>query len=136
MKLRKYLENSRDYTDKASDIARQLNFAGIGLVWLILSLNKDAEISDLYILLPLITISISLFIDFLQYAVGAFLWKNFYKKKIEEGMSADVEVNIGEEDKLRKKRINIFYYFKFILLVISYVVIVSSLFYLLFLIAP
>jgi hypothetical protein len=70
---------------------------------LILLSSKDAEISDLYILLPLITISISLFIDFLQYAVGAFLWKDFYKKKIEEGMSADAEVNIEEEDKWRKK---------------------------------
>jgi len=129
MKLRKYLENSRDYTKKSSDIARQLNFAGIGIVLLILLSSKDAEISDLYILLPLITISISLFIDFLQYAIGAFLWKDFYKKKIEEGMSADTEVNIGEEDKWRKKRINGFYYFKFILLVITYLLIIGSLFY-------
>ena len=127
MKLRKYLENSRSYSDKASDIARQLNFAGIGLVWLILSLNKDAEISDFFILVPLITITISLLVDFLQYAVGAFLWKDFYKKKINEGVSADADINIREEDVWRKKRINGFYYIKFILVLISYVIIVISL---------
>ena len=131
MKLRKYIENSRDYTEKASDIARQLNFAGIGIVGLILFSNREAEISNSFILFPLITISLSLFIDFLQYAVGAFLWKDFYKKKNNEGISADTDVNIEEEDEWRKKRINIFYYFKFILLVISYVLIVVLLFYIL-----
>jgi hypothetical protein len=131
MKLRNYLENSRDFTNKASHIARQLNFAGIGLVWLILLLNKDAEISNFFIIFPLITITISLFVDFLQYAVGAFLWKDFYKKKISEGINAQADVNIEEEDEWRKKRINIFYYIKFILMVISYIIIVISLFYLL-----
>ena len=131
MKLRKYLENSRDYTDKSSDIARQLNFAGIGIIGLILLSNKETEISNTYILLPLITIAISLFVDFLQYAVGAFLWKDFYLKKISEGISADTDVDIGEEDRWRKKRINAFYYVKFILVVISYVLIVVSLFYIL-----
>ena len=131
MKLRKYLENSRDYTKNASDIARQLNFAGIGIVGLILLSNKDAEINNSLILFPLITIAISLFIDFLQYAVGAFLWKDFYKKKINEGLSADTDVNIEEEDEWRKKRINGFYYFKFIFLVMTYILIVVSLLYIL-----
>ena len=131
MKLRQYLENSRDYTEKAGDIARQLNFAGIGIVGLILLSSREGEISNSFILFPLITIAISLFIDFLQYAVGAFLWKDFYKKKINQGISADADVNINEEDEWRKKRINGFYYFKFILLVITYVLIVISLFYIL-----
>jgi len=131
MKLRKYIENSRDYTEKASDIARHLNFAGIGIVGLILLSIKNTEINNFYILLPLITISFSLFIDFLQYAIGAFLWKDFYIKKINKGISADADVNIEEEDRWRKKRINGFYYFKFILVLISYVLIIVSLFYIL-----
>lgn len=129
MKLRKYLETSRDYTEKASDIVRQLNFAGIGIVWLIFLSNKNSEISNFFILLPLITISISLLVDFLQYALGAFIWKEFYIKKINEGIKPDADINIDEEDQLRKKRINIFYYFKFILLIISYALIVITLFY-------
>jgi hypothetical protein len=127
MKLRNYLETSRDYTDKASNISRQLNFAGIGIVGLILFFNKSAGINNSIILLTLISISISLFTDFLQYAVGAFLWKNFYLNKINKGIKPDANVDFEEEDEWRKNRINIFYYVKFIFLVISYLLIIGLL---------
>jgi len=129
MKLRKYLEDSRSYTEQASDIARRFNFAGIAILWLILSFKKDAEISNSLILLPLITILIALFLDFLQYAIAAFLWKNFYKKKIKEGIKDDEDVFFGEDDRWRRKRYNNFYYIKFILTVISFVLIFTTLFY-------
>ena len=128
MKLSKYLEKSRDYTERASDIARQFNFAGIGIIWLILYSKEDVEISNCYILFPLITIITALFFDFLQYAFAAFLWKDFYKKKIKEGIETDEDAIIKEEDKWRRKRFNSFYYVKFILTVSSYILIVTALF--------
>ena len=124
----KYLDNSRSYTEQASDIARQFNFAGIAILWLILSFKKDIEISNFFILLPLFTIMTTLLIDFLQYAIAAFLWKDFYKRKIKGGIKADEDVLIGEDDKWRRKRYNNFYYIKFILTVISFVLIFTALF--------
>lgn len=127
MKLSQYLEKSRDYTEQTSNVARQFNFAGIVIIWLVLYSKEDVEISNCYILFPLITIITSLFFDFLQYAFAAFLWKDFYKKKIKEGIEADEDVIIKEEDKWRRKRFNSFYYVKFILTVISYILIVAAL---------
>ena len=35
MELKEYKKKSHEYTAKASEIARQINFAGIGIIWII-----------------------------------------------------------------------------------------------------
>jgi len=42
-KLSDYWENFEEYTGKASDIARQLSFAGIALLWLL----RNSTVTDL-----------------------------------------------------------------------------------------
>ena len=43
MKLRNYRQTYYDYSGKASDIARQLSFAGIAIIW-IFKIQKDTSI--------------------------------------------------------------------------------------------
>jgi hypothetical protein len=128
MELEKYKTNSHDYTAKASDIARQINFAGIGIIWIIRTSNDNISLSDSSLLTPLILISISLLLDFSQYLLGGILWINFYNKKRKEGISKEIDVSIDPKNEWRTQLLYTLYFLKFTFMFISFIFIFKTLF--------
>jgi hypothetical protein len=76
-KLSDYWENFETYTGKASDVARQLSFAGIAVVWLLRVENGSrSTVPDaLFPALALFVLSLSF--DLLQYVAGSIIWGSF-----------------------------------------------------------
>ncbi len=91
MKLSDYRETYYEFSGKVSDISRQLAFAGIALVWLF---KID---HDLYpkipreLVLPTITLALTLAFDLLQYVSATIVWGSFqwYKERQLKSLSED-----------------------------------------------
>jgi len=81
MKLSEYRKIYYDLSSKASDVARQLAFAGIALVWLFKQDAKPIPIIPSSLLLPTALLACALAFDLLQYIFGAFIWGNFQWRK-------------------------------------------------------
>lgn len=124
MKLEEYKKKSHEYTAKASEIGRQINFAGIGIIWIIKTSNNELNISSSTILIPLVLISISLMLDFCQYFFGGLIWINFYKEKEKQGLSKEFDVTSEE---WRSRILYWLYYLKFIFMTIAYIFIIIAL---------
>ncbi|PKO99319.1 MAG: hypothetical protein CVU03_02260 [Bacteroidetes bacterium HGW-Bacteroidetes-2] len=125
MKLENYKKKSHEYTAKASEIARQLNFAGIGIIWIVKTTFPELKLSDSELLLPLVLIALSLVFDFLQYLVGGIIWIIFYNNKQKNGISNTADV---QTTKWRSRVLYTFYYIKFTLMFIAYLFIIKILF--------
>jgi hypothetical protein len=125
MELKEYKNKAHEYTAKSSEIARQINFAGIGIIWIIRTSNETLELSNSIILIPLILISISLLFDFCQYFLGGIIWIDFYRKKEKEGVPKDSDVL---SENWRNKILYAFYYFKFFFMIVAYIFIIKALF--------
>lgn len=125
MKLEDYKKKSHEYTAKASEIARQLNFAGIGIIWIVRTTFPELKLSDFQLLLPLLLISISLISDFFQYLIGGIIWIEFYKSKEKRGISGTTDLKSPE---WRNRILYIFYYVKFVFMVVAYIFIMKTLF--------
>lgn len=77
MKLKDTREAYETFTGKASDIARQLGFAGIAIIWLF---RSDGKIPSE--LLPVaVLIIVGLAFDFLQYVYGSMVWGVYHHRK-------------------------------------------------------
>ena len=126
MNLEDYKFKSHVYTAKASDIGRQINFAGIGIVWIIKTANVSLDLSNPLLLIPLILICTSLLLDFIQYLLGGVLWIGFYNKKIKDGVSDSTDI----EPKSAWRAIVLyhFYFGKFVLMFAAYVFVIRALF--------
>lgn len=86
MKLSEYREAFYTFSGKASDLNRQLAFAGIALIWLF---KRDVGVqltipNDL--LWPTVLIVVSLALDMLHYSVASFIWHLFYRSKEKAGV--------------------------------------------------
>jgi hypothetical protein len=92
MKLQEILDQYHQDSAQASDIARNLNFALLGVVW-ILSKESVANLGDFKF--PLIIIVVSLTADFLQYFLKGLLEKFHFDKQEEK--ATDAEGNINED---------------------------------------
>ncbi|PKA99102.1 hypothetical protein B0O79_2802 [Flavobacteriaceae bacterium MAR_2009_75] len=125
MELKEYKIKAHEYTAKASEIARQLNFAGIGIIWIVKTAFPDLKLSEFQLLMPLILISISLLSDFLQYFVGGMIWIAFYRNREEAGISKNTDVQSPE---WRNKILYTFYYIKFASMFLAYIFIIITLF--------
>ena len=125
MELKDYKKTSQDYSAKASEIARQVNFAGIGIIWIIKTSKTTIELNNCLILVPLILISISLLFDFAQYLIGSILWIYFYRTKEKAGVSKTSDV---VSKPWRSNILYVLYYIKFALMIVAYIFIIKALF--------
>lgn len=92
MKLQDILDQYHKDSAQASDIARNLNYAFLGVVW-ILSKESIDNLHDFK--LPLILIVVSLTADFLQYFLKGVMEKCHFDKQ--EVKATDAEGNIDED---------------------------------------
>ncbi len=86
MKLSDYRETFYEFSGKASDIARQLSFAGIGVIWIFrIGDDKPEFPAMLFPALALFVIALSF--DLFQYVVASVIWRIFYRhheKKLDD----------------------------------------------------
>ncbi|WP_215824722.1 hypothetical protein [Xanthomonas citri] len=75
--LKEYQQAYRDLSGRASELVRQLSFAGIAFVWVFKKdgAGLDSVPSDLH--LPALIFAIALLADYLQYAAGAAMWGGY-----------------------------------------------------------
>lgn len=85
-----------DATGRASDVGRQLAFAGIATVWLLRDGTATRPISS-QLFYALLFLSIALLIDFLQYAYCSRVWRKFYNEQYELHKSDDALVDIPDQ---------------------------------------
>lgn len=77
MKIEDYRESYYTHSGKASDVARQLSFAGIALIWVFKSEIAGTPAVPEQLLLPAVLFVASLALDLMQYVFGALIWGAF-----------------------------------------------------------
>jgi hypothetical protein len=97
MKLKEYRDDFYTYSGKASDLSRQLAFAGIALIWLFKkeSVGGSPAIPR-ELILPGFFIVGSLGLDLLHYCVAAAIWRCFYRSKEKAGVTEKADLTHSE----------------------------------------
>jgi hypothetical protein len=95
VKLQGYREAFYTFSGKASDLNRQLAFAGIAIIWLF----KKEPVSGLTVprelVFPGLLIVSSLAVDMLQYTIASVLWRWFYRSKEKLNISEEKDIKHG-----------------------------------------
>jgi|RhiMetdeSRZDD1v2_1073273.scaffolds.fasta_scaffold195909_4 hypothetical protein len=79
--LKDYRATFYEFTGKASDISRQLAFAGIALIWIFKSERTGSFAIPQDLVRPGILIIASLALDLVQYCIASVTWFFFYRTK-------------------------------------------------------
>src|SRR5689334_4063341 len=79
MKLSGYLEAYQDFSRKASDVSRQLAFAGIALLWIFHKEESGHFNVPEPLIRPAILFVAALALDLLHAVSGAFIWGAFHR---------------------------------------------------------
>jgi hypothetical protein len=75
-------EAYRYYSEKTSDIVRQLGFAGIALIWMLWTTGEDGRHSlPRELLTPAMLIVSSLALDLVHYAAGSLVWGAYHRRQ-------------------------------------------------------
>lgn len=125
------LEGIRDqyyfYTSKASDLTRQLAFAGLAVVW-IFRVEQSSHATRL-MASPTIFLIIALLFDFLQYFYGATFYHLVYesreRKKRRENLGNDHNFKI---DLAMIRPMDCLFYLKAVAVTAAYVILFAQLF--------
>jgi hypothetical protein len=81
MKLSEYRKEYYSLSAKASDVARQLAFAGIALIWIFKQDARPFPIIPRPLLLPSLLLAAALAADLLHYITATCIWGNFQWRK-------------------------------------------------------
>lgn len=81
MKLAEVRNDYYGFTSKASDVARQLAFAGIAVVWIFKAGDTAHPSIPGALLPPLLSFGVALGLDLLQYAFASAIWGIFSWRK-------------------------------------------------------
>lgn len=81
MTLGDYLKTYEYFSGKLSDVARQLAFAGIALIWLFKVDSKPVPRIPPELLPPAGLLAIGLFCDMLHYILATVLWQRFHRNQ-------------------------------------------------------
>lgn len=92
---RKKLKEARDYfTEKVSDVTRQLNLAGLGIIWIFRIGGKEngGVLWADFFLVPMLLLVLALGFDVAHYMYYAFNWDAEYKKCLKNGIPENEEI--------------------------------------------
>jgi hypothetical protein len=93
VKLQDYRNDFYSFSGKASDVSRQLAFAGIAIIWLFKKDSIPGTSIPHELLLPGIFIVVALALDIFHYCLGSIIWRVFYRTKEKEGVSERKELS-------------------------------------------
>ena len=126
MKLEDARKTYYDASGKASDIARQLCFAGIAIIWLLRVGDKTGGIPFTNELLwPLGGFVLALAFDLAQYFYGAVAWSVFHRAK-EKRHGVDYKDDIGGAPAPINYPSLFFFYSKLLITVFAYLWLLST----------
>jgi len=91
MKLSEYKDTYEDSSLKLSDINRNVAFAGIGLIWIFTKTGTEVTnaIIPHTLVIPAISLVISLFFDMLQYLYKTIIYYSLFRKNEKLELSED-----------------------------------------------
>lgn len=95
MKLEEIRKSYEDLSGRLSSVVRQVNFAGIAIVWIFVGKESETLPQQLYNACTFLVISIIL--DALQYLVGTFCWHMCYLFKHKKNI-ADKGIDVHESE--------------------------------------
>jgi len=81
LKLSEYKQDYDALTGKASDVARQLSFAGIAIVWIFRSGEGTVVKLPVLLVIALTLFGVALLFDLLHYVVASAIWGWFHKQE-------------------------------------------------------
>lgn len=87
-------KTKNDATGRASDVGRQLGFAGLAVVWILREATGNPIGPTL--VAPLLWLVASLALDLLQYVWCSFIWTMFYNYQFEKHKSDDAKIDIPD----------------------------------------
>jgi hypothetical protein len=93
VKLQDYRNDSYTFSGKASDLNRQLGFAGIALIWLFKKDVGGQVVVPNILVWAGILIVISLTLDMLHYCVAWYTWDSFFRSKENAGVAENAELD-------------------------------------------
>ncbi len=94
MRLNRCNETYGYFTAKASDVSRQLAFAGIAIVWVFRVQAAEHPIIPHDLLLPMALFAITLAFDLLQYISASAAWGLLHRKWLKEWHRTRAELGI------------------------------------------
>lgn len=77
MKLSDYRNTYYEFSGKASDVARNLSFAGIALIWIFMVAGDPVPKIPKRLILPAALLALTLAFDLLQYISATLIWGLF-----------------------------------------------------------
>jgi len=118
MKLEGYKQDSKDYSQTASELVRQFAFAGIAIIWLFKFDKPEPHLIPKELIFPLLCFIITLACDLLQNLIPSIIWSLFYRyhEKKKTDPSLDIKANVGLTYPGW-----IFYFAKIIVLIVAYI---------------
>jgi hypothetical protein len=124
MQLKQAWAHADYFTGKASELVRQLAFAGIAVVWVFKNNTQTAVIPNDFVL-ALFCLVLTLLCDFLQYAFGGIEWRGYgsYQAKKHGGSDDD---EIDDAPQWLNYPHTFCYYAKLVLIVASYALLISG----------
>jgi hypothetical protein len=91
MKLKDARDAYEVQSGKASDVMRQLCFAGIGLIWVFKTTSSTFGALDRRLLRAGLFIVLALFLDLAQYLAGTITWFLYFRYKESLGIASDTD---------------------------------------------
>ncbi len=92
MKIEDYRKFYAEASTKASDVSRQLAFAGIAVVWLFAEGKEAARSVPPELVWPSLFLVLTLATDFFQYAVKSTIWGAYSRELERDGHKEDEDL--------------------------------------------
>jgi quinol-cytochrome oxidoreductase complex cytochrome b subunit len=124
MELHKFLDKYHEFSAKASEVNRQLAFAGFAVMWLFGGNVQHQPVLSHEFVLPGILLTGALALDLLQYVTGAIIWKVFHRlhERRGEKQTRDVSAPLAPSYILAA-----FFVTKILLVIFAYILILEQL---------
>lgn len=126
-KLKDYLCDFDTYTAKASEVNRQLAFAGIAIIWLFKNPEGNKYLFTHELITPLFFLIISLSLDLFQYLLGSIIWGIFFEIKERQIDRGKIKDNDIKAKRILSYAITFFFVLKIIAMCIAYYSLLSYL---------
>ena len=91
MKLSDIRNDYFTYSTRVSEIIRNLNFAGLALLWILSREDAECFFNSKENLIPLRLLVFSMVTDVLQYLIQSIIWYTYYMHKRKELLKENIE---------------------------------------------